>query len=148
MHVKNGEMTVVGSKKVDGPLVNYDDLVQSGLTYEATLEDARLAIGSVADFGEQRSYPRPGEHEHNITILPSFNFNLKIPSGRIAAKDLPRLKISLYRFKEPLIQPKLGMAPIAEQFRREARVVAELDGIRMADLRPDVKETIRKTFAK
>jgi hypothetical protein len=148
MRVQNGEMTVIGSKKVDGPLANYDDIVQSGLTYEATLENARLAIGSVADFGERRSYPRPGEHEHNITNVPSFDFNLKIPSSRIVAKDLPKLKISLYRFKEPLIQPKLGMAPLDQQFEREARIVAELNGINVADLSADVKSTIKKAFAK
>ena len=148
MHVQNGEMTVVGSKKVDGPLAAYDDLIESGLTYEATLENTRLAIGSVADFGERRSYPRPGEHEHNITNVPSFDFNLKIASSKIVAKDLPRLKITLFRFKEPLIQPKLGLAPLAEQFEREARVVAELDGIRLNELSADVKGTIKKTFAK
>lgn len=149
MHVQNGEMTVVGSKRVDGPLAEYAELVQSGLTYEATIDNTRLAIGSVADFGERRSYPRPGEHEHHVSVLPSFQFNLKIPAARLAAKDLPKLKVSLFRFKELLPETAaLTVKPLSVQFEREARVVAELNGIYMADLKSDVKDTIRRTFAK
>src|SRR5690606_35860208 len=59
MRIQNGEISVIGSRKVAGPFLEHSNLVQSGITYEVFLQDSRIAIGSIADFGEQRSFPRP-----------------------------------------------------------------------------------------
>lgn len=148
MRVQNGAMSVIGSKKVDGVLLTNENPVQGGLTYEASIANARLAIGSVADYGESRSYPRPGEHEHHITTLPSFDFNVKLPGENVALKDLPILKVSLYRFKELVPDIKLTQLSLEKQFDKEVRVVAELNGIQLAGLDKDVREVIKKTFSK
>ncbi|MFD2932324.1 hypothetical protein [Spirosoma flavum] len=148
MRVQNGVLSVVGSKRVDSQLVNNDSIVQGGLTYEAILENTRLTIGSVPDYGEQRSFPRPGEHEHHITVMPSFDFNLKMPSDKITMQDLPQLKVSLYRFKEHVPDLKLGVQPLNAQFDKEVRVVAELNGIELSQLKPDVRELVEKAFKK
>jgi len=151
MHVQNGEMTVQGCKRVDSELAKHEDIVQGGLTYEATLQESRLNVASVPDFGEQRSFPRPddrGEKGHHITILPSFDFNVRIPGNAITEKDLPKVKVSLYRFKEHVPSIKLNAAPLARQFEKEVRVVAELDGIKTDKMAQDVKAQIKTAFGK
>jgi hypothetical protein len=152
MHVQNGVMSVVGSKRVQGSLVQHEDIVQGGLTYEVTLNKGRLSIGAVADFGEQRSFARQGgeagEHVHHITILPSFDFNVKIPGNKIALKDLPKLQISLYKFKEQVPDLKLSLVPLHTQFEKEVREVATLKGIKIASLGKDVKELVKKAIGK
>lgn len=150
MRVQNGEMSVIGARRVEGPFLEDSNLVQSGLTYEAFLKDRRVALGSIIDFGEQRSFPRPdadpAREGHHITTLPSFDFNFKISADKIALKDLPALNISLYRFKEHVGDLRLSEAPLREQFAREIRVVAEMNGIRTDRLKGDVKKAIRQMF--
>jgi len=148
MRVQNGTMAVIGSKRVEGPLLADEEIVQDGLTYEALLDNNRLSIGSVPDFGEQRSYPRPGTTDHYVTVLPSFDFNLRVPSEKINLQDLPKLKISLYRFKVPVPDLKLGPQPLRAQLEQEVRVVAELNGIQLTKLPGDVQETVRRAFTR
>jgi hypothetical protein len=148
MRVQDGKLAVVGSKRVDGPLLAEEEVVQDGLTYEASIDDKRLSLGSVPDFGEQRSYPRPGTTEHYVTVLPSFDFNLRVPSDKISLQDLPRLKISLYRFKVPVPNLKLGPQPLRAQLDQEVRVVAELNGIQVAKLPPNVQEVVQRAFTR
>jgi hypothetical protein len=146
MRVQDGKMIVIGSKRVEGPLLAEEALLQDGLTYEALLDNKRLSVGSIADYGEQRSYPRPGNHEHHIAVLPSFDFNLRVPSDKLTLQELPKLKISLFRFKEPVSDLKLSPLPLQAQFDRQIRVVAELNGIQVAKLPSDVQELVRRAF--
>lgn len=150
MRVQNGEISVIGSRKVAGPFLEHSNLVQSGITYEVFLQDSRIAIGSIADFGEQRSFPRPNAdpaHEgHHITTLPGFDFNVKIPAEKITLKNLPSLNISLYKFKEHVADLRLTDLPLKLQFAKEVRVVAEMNGIRTDRLRDDVKKSIKEMF--
>lgn len=152
VRVQNGTMTVIGSKRVNSELTRQEEIVTAGLTYEAILNNSRLYVASIPDYGEQRSFPRPegepGETGHYITILPSFDLNVRIPGDRIKEKDLPKLQIKLYRFKEHVPSLKLMEEPLHKQFEKEIRVVAELDGINMAALSNDVKAAIKKSFQK
>jgi hypothetical protein len=150
MRVQDGEISVIGSRKVAGPFLEHSNLVQSGITYEAFLKNSRIAIGSIVDFGEQRSFPRPdadpSREGHHITALPGFDFNVKIPAEKITLKDLPSLNISLYRFKEHVADLRLTELPLKTQFAKEVRVVAEMNGIRTDRLRDDVKKSIKQMF--
>lgn len=150
MRVQNGEISVVGSKKVEGPFLEPESLEQNGITYEAFLKDRRIAIGSIPDFGEQRSFARPQSdpsHEgHHITILPSFDFNLKIAAEKISLKELPRIRLTLYRFKEHVPNLAINETPLKMRFEKEVRVVAEMNGLRIERLNDDIKKSIRQTF--
>jgi len=150
MRVQNGEISVIGSRKVEGPFLQHENLIQNGLTYEAFLKDSRIAIGSIPDYGEQRSFPRPEgdpSHEgHHITILPSFDFNLKVPIKKITLKDLPAIEVSLYRFKEHVPNLKLTEVPLKTQFTKEVRVVAQMNGIHIEKLHKDIMESFMRTF--
>jgi len=147
MRVQNGTMTVIGSKRVEGPLLRTETIVPGGLTHESFVGDTRVAIGSIPDFGEQRSYPRPGTKEHFITELPSFDFNLRLPGEKVSLNDLPKLNVSLYRLKEALPDLKLSALPLQAQYSKEVRVVAQLKGINVSELKGDVKESVNKSFS-
>jgi len=152
MRVQNGEISVIGSRRSEGPLLETDYVTQSGITYEAFVNDSRISIGSIPDYGEQRSFARPEgdpSHEgHHITILPSFEFNAKIPLNRLSLKELPKLKVYLYRFKENVDNFQLTRLPLSEQFPREIRVVGELNGIHTERLHKEVKDSLKRTFIK
>jgi hypothetical protein len=152
MRVQNGELTVIGSRSVEGAFLENRSLIQNGITYEAFLTGKRIAIGSIPDFGEQRSFPRPKadpSHEgHHFNTLPSFDFNLKIDSSKITLKDLPTLQVSLYTFKEHVPDLVLTDVPLKARFEKEVRVVAEMNGIKVGRLRDDVKRSLKETFAK
>jgi hypothetical protein len=151
MHVQNGEISVTGAKRVDSTLERHEDLIQGGLTYEATLQESRLNIASIPDFGEQRSFPMPGDKGakgHHITILPSFDFSVRIPGNLITEKDLPKVKVSLYRFKEHIPALKLNAAPLHQQYEKEVRMVAELKGITLDKMSKELKAEVKKVFVK
>jgi len=152
MRVQNGELSVIGSRRVDGAFLEHSNLIQNGITYEAFLKEGRIAIGSIPDFGEQRSFPRPKgdpSHEgHHFTMLPSFDFNLKIHAEKITLKDLPALQVSLYRFKEHVPDLVLTDVPLKARFEKEVRVVAEMNGIKVGRLRDEVKKSLKETFGK
>ncbi|MDF2189033.1 hypothetical protein [Paraflavitalea sp. CAU 1676] len=151
MHVQNGEMTVEACKRVDSELLREEGIVQGGLTYEATLLEQRLSIASVPDFGEQRSFPHPEDKAragHHISILPSFDFNVRIPGDAITEKDLPKVKVLLYRFKEHVPDLKLNSSPLHMQFEKETRVVAELDGITADKMDKAVRAQVKAAFGK
>jgi len=152
MRVQNGQISVIGSRKVDGEFLEHENLIQNGITYEAFVKDERISIGSVPDYGEQRSFARPegdpSQEGHHITILPGFDFNVKIAANRIAFKDLPMLKLNLYVFKEHVPAIALSAAPLKEQFSKEVRLVAAMDGINVERLQKDVAASLRSTFKK
>lgn len=150
MRVQNGQVTVIGSRQVDSDFMENENLVQNGITYEAFVNEQRIAIGSIPDFGEQRSFPRqdgdPSQEGHFITVLPSFDFNLKVGATRLSFKDLPKLRLKLYTFKEHVPNLKLSLAPLQDQFSKEVRIVAEMNGINVEKLPKEIKDTLRKTL--
>jgi hypothetical protein len=149
MRVQNGELAVIGSRLVEGPFLESQDLIPSGIAYEVSLKRKRIAIGSLPDVGEQRSFPRPKEgHEHHITVLPGFDFNLKIPANKIKFNELPGVDITLYRFKENIPMLPLTEAPLAEQFERQVRTVAHMKGIQVKRLTEDIQKSLKKAFAR
>jgi len=150
MRVQDGQISVVGARKIEGPFLENENLIQSGITYEAFLKDRRIAVGSIPDYGEQRSFARPQSdpsHEgHHITILPGFDFNLKIAADKITFKELPGIRLTLYRFKEHVPDLSINAAPLKVRFEKEVRVVAEMNGIEVERLHDDIKKSLKQIF--
>ena len=152
LRVSNGEMSVVGAKAVEGPLV--EPKLQGALAYEATVGDKRVAAGGIPDVGERRSFPDPeGKgvmRGHHVEELTTFEVNVRIPKERVSASALPRLEIALFRMKEELPEARpdmLAAAPIGEQFVRELREVGRMKGIRPDKLARPVAQQVRKAFS-
>lgn len=150
MRVEKGEMSVVDVREVEGPLSMPDNL-PSGFVYEVTLGAKRVAVGSVPDLGEWRSYPSPsGPPElrvHHITDLPEAEFMMRIPREELSLSALPKTEVALYQVKEPAGDRPIprGLALEAE-FTNEIREVARLKGIMVNTLPKGAQKEIRRAL--
>ena len=151
LRVQDGELSVLGAKAVEGPLV--ESKLQGQLAYEVTLGQKRVAAGAVLDVGERRSFPDPkgkGEQQgHYATPLPSYEVMVRVPKEEVSAASLPRLEIALYRIKEelPVEATMLAAAgPIGPQFEKELREVGRMKGIRPEKLAKAVADEVLAAF--
>jgi hypothetical protein len=151
LRITDGEMSVVGAKAVEGPLV--EPKLQGALAYEVTVGQKRVAAGGIPDVGERRSFPDPeGKGEmsgHHVEELKTYEVNVRVPKEQVSAAELPRLEIALYKMKEELPEPRvdrLPAGPIGAQFARELREVGRMKGIRPDQLARPVAEQVRKAF--
>lgn len=148
VRVQDGQLSVVGAKAVEGPLV--EDKLEGALAYEVTLGRKRIAAGAVPDAGEQRSFPDPkgrGEMQgHHVSPLPSYEVPVRIPKEKVSAASLPQVEIALYDLKQPLPVERLKAGAIGPQFKRELREVGRMKGIRPDKLPTRVAEQVRKAF--
>lgn len=152
LRVHGGDVTVVGAKAVEGPLASRR--LAGPLLYEATLGSRRVAVGSVQDAGERRSFPHPKPEVpemsgHHVAPVPSYEVLVRIPRGAVPVKSLPRLQVTLFRVKEPLPvdrAERLGPTPVAAQFTRELREVGCVRGIRPDRLESSVAAELRAAF--
>lgn len=139
LRVEGGQISVVGVREVEGPLVQPEQ-VHAGLTYEASLGKRRLAVGSIPDVGAERSFPDPERPErgHFVSERPSYEVSVRVPRAELSRSNIGRLQLALYRTKE-LTERPLETARGVEQFQRELRKVARLK------LRPDaLSASVRK----
>lgn len=132
LRVHNGDMTVVGAKAVEGPLV--ESKLQGDLAYEVTVGQKRVAVGAIPDAGERRSFPDPKAKKpemkgHNVTPLETYEVNVRVPKEEVSASALPRLEVALYRVKKELPVEAATAAvagPIGPQFEHELREVGRV----------------------
>lgn len=150
VQVENGEMSVVDVREVEGPLLMPDTLT-SGFAYEVTLGSKRVALGSVPDLGEFRSYPSPkGPPElrgHHVTKLETAEFNVRVPLTEISLAALPETEIALYQVKDPSRDKTFAAeATLDAEFTSEIREVARLKGIKVDALSKDAQKEIRRAL--
>ena len=83
LRVSDGEMSVVGAKAVEGPLV--EPRLQGALAYEATVGEKRVAAGGIPDVGQRRSFPDPEgkgvSAGHHVERAQTYEVNVRIPKG-------------------------------------------------------------------
>jgi hypothetical protein len=145
LRVIDNQLHVVAAKEVPGPLAQPGMLVGEQ-AYEVVLDGQRLAIGDVADFGERRSYPRPGEHEHHVTEIAMPEFTVRIPRTALAAGVLDRLKINLYRFANATPKPVAERVLLGQQLGSQAKLALSLDGLKLARVQPQAREHLKAIF--
>jgi hypothetical protein len=150
LQMADGELSLVGAKAVDGPLAPHGDL-DGSLAWEAVLGDRRLAAGAIQDAGVRRSFPDPDgppeQQGHHIEEAPSYDVVVRVPAGELSLSSLPRLAVRLYRVKEPVARTRVQPAPLAAQFERELRPIAELTGIRPDRLAAPLQTQLRRALS-
>lgn len=154
VRVVDGKMTVLDAKAVEGPLV--ESKLQGAVAYEVLLGDRRVAAGAVPDVGERRSFPDPKARTpemrgHHVTLLRSYEVNVRVPKAEVSVADLPKLEVALYRIKEEIPVERAApsaLAPgaVGAQFQRELREIGRLKGIDPAKLEKPVAAQLRKAF--
>ena len=132
IRVRGDRMSVVDSHLVDGPLSSINAFPGNN-AYEVTLDDRLLHAGALPDFGEQRAFvapnPAEGETVHHFTERDVFEFSARLPATEVTAETLGDVTVRLHRVKGEARTDRLTDQPLAVQFEREMRPVAELVGL-------------------
>jgi hypothetical protein len=132
IQVSRGRLSVVDSHLVDGPLGQVTGF-PGGSAYEVTLGDRLLHAGALPDLAVQRSFPNlqgpPEERGHYLTERSVYEFTARVPAAELAPDTIGEIAVRLHRVKEEAHTDRMGDAPLAEQFAREMRPVAELVGL-------------------
>jgi hypothetical protein len=132
VRVDNGQMSVIGSQQVDGPLAEVSAF-PGGHAYEVTLEGKRLHAGALPDLNLVRSFPNPNgppqEQLHHTYELPTYDFNVRVPRQALTSKALSKVEVALYRVKDTVPKVLAGIQPLADAHDRELREVARMKGL-------------------
>lgn len=130
--VENGEMKVVGARAVAGPLLR-EQAVHGELAYEIRIGRQRIALGTIPDVGEIRSFPPPNPtpetHGHHIVESANYEFTVRIPRQQFTRETINDLEIHVIRTKGELdVRQFSPEAPAAHQ-QDSLRTVAKLSGL-------------------
>jgi hypothetical protein len=132
IRVRDGVLRVADSHLVDGPLGQTASL-SGPIIYEVSLADRLLHAGSIPDLGVQRSFVNPNgppsEHGHHLAERPVVEFLARVPAAELTPETIGSISVRLHRVKEPVVGARTGAAPLAQQFERQVRPVAELVGL-------------------
>lgn len=149
VRLENGELSVIGARAVEGPLA-FDESLDGELVYEVRAGRRRIGIGTVPDAGEMRSFPPPepreGQIGHHVVPLPATEFNVRIPAEDLPPAALEHLSIDVYQMKERPERPYLSAEPLAEQYGKDARLVAQLRGVETQKLEPRVRDDLKRAL--
>ena len=132
VRVRNGELRVIDSHLVDGPLGQVTGF-PAGNAYEVTLGDRLLHAGALPDLGVQRSFANPDgppeQRGHYITEPSVYEFMARLPAAEVRPETIGEIAVRLHRVKEEARADRLSLSPLAAQFERELRPIAELVGL-------------------
>jgi hypothetical protein len=145
VRVSADRMRILNVQTIEGPLELPQSIVGHH-AYDVTLDGQRLSTEGIPDLGVQRSFPRPGQNEHHVTELPSFEFNVRVPRASLPEGALGRLQINLYRFPDATKKQVAGAAPLSRQLGPLSHVIAKIEGIQAIHLDPAAAEQVSKLF--
>jgi hypothetical protein len=149
LSVNRGRISVIGVHVVPGATTEPDRL-DYGLAYEITDGNRLIAMGSVPDVGQRRSYPDPQRREgmegHHLEELESFELNVRLPQKAFTARSLPRLRVTLFRMKERPEGLLVRTQPLFKQFPDQLRPIAELRGISLTEMSSSVQSQLRSAI--
>jgi hypothetical protein len=132
IRVTDGHLRVADSHLVDGPLGQTSSL-SGPVIYEVSLGDRLLHAGSLPDLGVQRSFVNPNgppnERGHHLAERPVVEFQARVAAHELTPDTIGSISVRLHRVKEPVVGARAGDAPLAKQFERQVRPVAELVGL-------------------
>ncbi len=132
VRVSRDRLTVLDSHLVDGPLSQTQGFATAN-AYEVSIGDRLLHAGGLPDLGMQRSFVNPDgppeQQGHHFTERPVYEFTARVPAHEVTPETISRIAIRLHRIKEEARATRLGTEPLATQFSREVRPMAELVGL-------------------
>jgi hypothetical protein len=132
IRVHNDRLSVIDSHLVDGPL-GQSKAFSGPNAYEVTLGDRLLHAGTLPDLGVQRSFINPNgppeQRGHHFTERPIYEFMARVPAHEVSPETIGNITVRLYRLKDEARTDRLGSAPLAQQFERQIRQIAKLDGL-------------------
>jgi hypothetical protein len=143
VRVRGDQLSVIDSHLVDGPLGQADGFSGAN-AYEVSVDDRLLHAGSLPDFGVQRSFANPNgpaeQRGHHFTERSTYEFMARVPAHEVTPETIGRIAVRLHRVKEEARTDRLGAAPLAQQFARQVRPIAELVGLPASVLPEAIEE--------
>jgi hypothetical protein len=132
IRVRNDRLSVIDSHLVDGPLAQTRGFAGRN-AYEVTVGDRLLHAEAIPDLGVQRSFVNPSgppeERGHHFTERPIYEFTVRVPASEVSRETIGKMAVRLHRLKDEARTDRLTSAPLARQFERQVRQVAELVGL-------------------
>ncbi len=148
LRVANGELSIVDSHLVDGPLAQ-TAAFQGGYAYEVTAGNQLLHAGSIPDLGVVRSFAHRGgtleQQRHHTYELSTYEFHARVPAKALRRALLSEIAVVLYRVAE---RELLSAAPLGVQRKRKLREMARVIGIPASMLPPALAKTAGRATAK
>jgi hypothetical protein len=148
--MEEGKLSVTDVKEVPGLFID-TKTVSPGVNYEVLTDGQPIALGFLPDVGVSRSFANidvPGrEGKHNITILPSFDFFVRVPKNQISEKTLPKMTISVQEVK---LTPDILLKeiPLTKQTGLVSTEIGSLVGIKLDEVPKEVSSQLERIIKK
>ena len=151
VRVDNGELSIVDSHLVDGPLAQVTAF-QGGFAYEVVDGSRLLHAGSIPDLGMVRGFAHPNgtleQQRHHTYELSSYEFDARVPVTSLRAADMSNVSIALYRVKQPetatAAHGVLSTESLAVQRERSLREIGRVTGVPASVLEPEASFVSRR----
>ncbi|HEY5883560.1 MAG TPA: hypothetical protein VIT88_02690 [Pyrinomonadaceae bacterium] len=129
VRLHKGELTVEEMWSVEGQLTEPPFLF-GPFVWEVRLDDRRIAMGDIADMGEQRAGfdPKNPELGHWIAQVPEAEIPIRI-AGNLSAKELARAELFLSELKLRINRERPNDQPLHVQWSNALRLIAQLRGL-------------------
>ncbi len=146
IHMEEGKLSVTGVKEVPGPFID-TKTVSPGYNYEVLTDDQPITLGFLPDVGVRRSFANidvPGhEGKHHITILPSFDFFVRVPKNQISERKLPQMTIIVHEVKQTPDR-LLERVPLTKQTGLVSTEIGRLVGIKFDEVPKTVSSQLER----
>lgn len=151
LRVENGEIRIIGASSGEGPLLQ-EESVHGELGFEMRLANRRVALGSIHDSGEIRSFPPPYPTEemqgHHIVETPVYEFKVRLPRQELTKDYASKLEIAVFRVKGEVDLKCLPPdKPVALQ-SDNVRTVARLTGVTEKNIAKEALKQINSILTK
>ncbi|MGA3282246.1 MAG: M64 family metallopeptidase [Smithella sp.] len=146
IHMENGKPSITDVKEVPGQLIA-PKTVNLGYNYEVLTDDKLITLGFLPDVGVRRSFANrdvPGrEGKHHITILPSFDFFVRVPKNQISEKTLSQMTIMVHDVKQAPYR-LLKEVPLTKQTDFMSIEIGRMVGIKMDEIPKEVSSQLNR----
>ena len=134
--LREGQLTVEQVWMVKGVLTQPPELF-GPFVWEVRLDDRRIAMGDIADMGEERGSfdPKDPKRGHRIVKTSEAEIPIRI-AGNWTAKSLARAELFLSESKLRINRQRPADQPLHIQWPRELRLIAHLRGLAPKQMRP------------
>jgi hypothetical protein len=146
IHMEKGKLSVTDVKEVSGPLISRQT-VNPGYNYEVLTGNQLITLGFLPDVGVRRSFANRDvtgrEGKHHITILPSFDFFVRVPRNQISERKLPQMTIAVHEVKQ-IPDRLLERVPLSDQSGVTSNEIGRLVGIRLDEVPKTVSTQLER----
>lgn len=146
VRVDNGQLSIVDSQRVDGPLAQATSF-QGGFAYEVAYGGRLLHAGSIPDLGTVRSFAHPNgtleQRRHHTYELSSYEFDARVSVTQLRGVALSGVSIALYRVKQPARPDAppttLSAESLSVQRKQNLREIGRVVGLPASVLPPELR---------